>query len=395
VASFLTEFELAPRGGLASLSRLHPEVTWDVRPLGFRWFLRGSGPRSAITSFRDRAKHDPSFVSAEGDSETEVVLAYAPKPGETALLRHIAEKGGFILPPMLVKDGMLRVRYVTSRAAQVWDGKGSLLRGRLVSRRRMTVERLHDELEQQFAGAPTLTGRQAEVLLEAVRSGYYEVPRRSTVMDIARRLSLARSTTEEHLRIAESAIVRSAAPLAASSQEDRATDTEAVEHFVRYSSELSLYVDLALRAGQVTKVRFRRSAPAVGADRHHPYLDRILAHIRTGKADLDAIPVRLDVGKFEKKVLEEIRRIPPGETRTYAEIARRVGHPGAVRAVGNACAHNPVIVVIPCHRVIPSRGGIGQYSAEGGPETKRRLLLQEGAILEGRGRELRRGSTRP
>ncbi len=395
MSSFLTEFEVAPRGGLASLSKRHPDLTWDVRPLGFRWFLRGSGPRSAIADFRNRAKHDRSFVWAAGESETEIVLAYSPKAGETTLLRNIAEQGGFILPPMLVKDGTLRIRYVTSRAAEVRGGNGSLLRGRLVSRRRMTVQRLHDELEQQFAGAPTLTGRQAEVLLEAVRSGYYEVPRRSTVMDIARRLSLGRSTAEEHLRIAESAIVRSAAPLAASSQDERAAATEPVEHFVRYSSELSLNVALALRGGQVTEVRFRRSAPAAGVDRDHPYLDRILAHIRTGRTNLDSIPVQLDLRKFEKKVLEEIRRIPPGETRTYAEIARRIGHPSAVRAVGNACAHNPVIVVIPCHRVIPSRGGIGQYSGEGGPETKRRLLRQEGAIPEGQEKALRRGSTRP
>jgi O-6-methylguanine DNA methyltransferase len=382
--SFVTEFDLAPNRGVASLSKRYPQLTWDVRPFGFRWMLRCSGPPGAIADFREGVKQDQSFVWVGRSSDEEAVLAYAPKVEETAILRRIAEKGGFILPPMTVKDGLLRVRLVTSCEATLFDRDGPVAQGRLVSRRRLTAERLEEELERQFPGAPALTGRQAEVLLEAVRAGYYEVPRRSTVEDIARRLSLGRSTTEEHLRIAESTVVRSAAPTVALSHEQSvgAPAGEPVEHFVRYSSELQLYVDLALRAGQVTAVRFRRSVSPTEVERDHPYLHRILAHIRTGRTDLDRIPVELRVGRFEKQVLEEIRRIPIGETRTYAEIASRVGRPRAVRAVGNACAHNPAIVVIPCHRVVPSHGGIGQYSGEGGSETKRRLLRTEGAIRD-------------
>lgn len=378
------EFDIAPKGGIASLSRRHPDLTWDVRPFGFRWMLRCSGPATALAGLRDAVKQDPSVVWVGRRSDEVAVLAYAPKVGETAFLRQVAEKGGFILPPVTVKDGTVRVRFISHQEEPFRNGKPQLPQGYLVSRRRLTAGRLQAELDRQFTGSPGLTGRQAEVLLEAVRAGYYEVPRRSTVMDIARRLSLGRSTTEEHLRIAESIVVRLAAPLIAVSQEkpDARPGTEPVEHFVRYSSELQLYVDLALRAGQVTGVRFRRSVPGVAAERSHPYLTQILAHIRTGKTGLDNIPVDLDVGRFEKQVLEEIRRIPTGQTRTYAEIARRVGHPQAVRAVGNACAHNPAIVVIPCHRVIPSHGGIGQYSGEGGPNTKRLLLLKEGAIRE-------------
>jgi methylated-DNA-[protein]-cysteine S-methyltransferase len=61
---------------------------------------------------------------------------------------------------------------------------------------------------------------------------------------------------------------------------------------------------------------------------------------------------------------------------TYGALAARVGHPGAARAVGSACATNPVPIVVPCHRVVPGSGGVGSYG--GGPERKRRLLAHEG-----------------
>jgi O-6-methylguanine DNA methyltransferase len=384
MASFLTEFEFAPKGGIASLSRRYPDVTWDVRPFGFRWMLRCGGPAASLSRLRDLVKADSSFVWVGRNSDSAAAFAYAPRVPEASLLRQIAEKGGFVLPPITMKDGMLRVRFITDRRPISSTGAGGGAIGRLVSLRRLTAQRLEQELERQTTASPTLTVRQAEVLLEAVRVGYYEVPRRSTVKDIARHLLLGRSTAEEHLRIAESTIVRSAAPLVALSREAPVDgqESEPVEHFVRFSSELQLYVDLALRAGRVTGVRFLRAVPPSVEERGHPYLTRILAHIRTGKTELGDIPVELEVGPFENEVLEEIRRIPSGKTRTYAEIARRIGNPRAVRAVGNACAHNPAIVVIPCHRVVPSHGGIGQYSGEGGPETKRRLLQKEGAVGE-------------
>lgn len=82
---------------------------------------------------------------------------------------------------------------------------------------------------------------------------------------------------------------------------------------------------------------------------------------------------------FERAVLEEVARIPRGEVRTYAEVARAVGRPRAARAVGNALAKNPVPFLIPCHRVVRAGGDIGHYSG-GGSEVKRRLLAAEGAL---------------
>jgi O-6-methylguanine DNA methyltransferase len=84
---------------------------------------------------------------------------------------------------------------------------------------------------------------------------------------------------------------------------------------------------------------------------------------------------------FQKKVWQVLMSIPWGRTLSYGEVARRVGHPGAARAVGSACGANPVPVFVPCHRVLPSHGGLGGFS--GGLDWKRRLLAIEGVPLQG------------
>lgn len=83
---------------------------------------------------------------------------------------------------------------------------------------------------------------------------------------------------------------------------------------------------------------------------------------------------------FEREVLETLIRIPRGEVRPYAWVAQQVGRPRAVRAVGNAVAKNPLAPVIPCHRVVPTAGGVGKYAL--GSAMKRDLLQKEGVKLE-------------
>ena len=373
------EWELHLPRGLSAFSRQHPDLICDVRPLGFRWSVFCSGPAASVSRVARSGPWDPSMVWLDRGSETCARFSYSPHPAEIGLLRRVAALGGFILPPLTGRAGLLRVRFLSvgKPAAKLAARDGE---ARLVARRRLTPTGLKRELDRIATGPPRLTPRQTEVLLAAVRGGYYEVPRRSTVEDIARSLHLGRSTAEEHLRSAESHVVRSAATLIERSRagvSPTGEDAPAV-HVARYSSELELYVDLVLRGETVTSLRLLRRAPP-GARRDHPHLARILAHLRSGREDLLDIPVDPAVGPFEREVLEELRHIPPGETRTYAEIARRIGRPGAVRAVGNACAHNPIPVLIPCHRVVPAHGGIGNYSAAGGPETKQRLLRREGA----------------
>lgn len=88
------------------------------------------------------------------------------------------------------------------------------------------------------------------------------------------------------------------------------------------------------------------------------------------------------VGPFQRKVLEQLRQIPRGQVRTYREVAQAIGQPGATRAVGSACARNPVPLIVPCHRVVRADGGLGGYSLRGGTALKRRLLSQEGVNVE-------------
>jgi AraC family transcriptional regulator of adaptative response/methylated-DNA-[protein]-cysteine methyltransferase len=88
------------------------------------------------------------------------------------------------------------------------------------------------------------------------------------------------------------------------------------------------------------------------------------------------LPIDVAGTAFQEAVWRELRRIPAGETRSYAEIAAAIGHPNAVRAVGSANGDNHVCVLIPCHRVIRSDGSLGGYG--GGIERKKKLLAAEG-----------------
>jgi O-6-methylguanine DNA methyltransferase len=104
-------------------------------------------------------------------------------------------------------------------------------------------------------------------------------------------------------------------------------------------------------------------------------LKRILA----GRAPGTFPPLDLTGTDFQKSVWNALRKIPAGRTKSYGEIARAIGRPKAVRAVGGACGANPVPVLIPCHRVLAADGKIGGFS--GGLDRKRDLLAREGVKI--------------
>ena len=91
-----------------------------------------------------------------------------------------------------------------------------------------------------------------------------------------------------------------------------------------------------------------------------------------------SVPITIHGTEFQVSVLEATRKIPYGKTWTYKQVAEAIGHPNAERAVGNTLHNNPLQVIIPCHRVVTSRGKIGGYAL--GTDLKRRLLCMEGAI---------------
>ena len=106
------------------------------------------------------------------------------------------------------------------------------------------------------------------------------------------------------------------------------------------------------------------------------WVDALLRHLSGHQPTLE-LPLDVQSTAFQRRVWEELRRIPYGATKSYSEVARILGEPRAARAVARACATNPVAVVIPCHRVVREDGGLGGY--RWGLERKRALLGRESA----------------
>ena len=104
------------------------------------------------------------------------------------------------------------------------------------------------------------------------------------------------------------------------------------------------------------------------------WVRQIVKHLEGREPHLE-LPTDVRATAFQWQVWQELRRIPRGETRSYAEVARAIGRPRAVRAVARACAMNPVALVVPCHRVVPAAGGTGGY--RWGASRKARLLERE------------------
>ena len=107
----------------------------------------------------------------------------------------------------------------------------------------------------------------------------------------------------------------------------------------------------------------------------HGWVTSILAYLDGREPDLD-LPLDIRATAFQRRVWQELQRIPFGKTRSYAEVARRIGKPTATRAVARACGTNPVALVIPCHRVVRENGDLGGY--RWGLDRKKALLEKEG-----------------
>ncbi|MEO0063458.1 MAG: hypothetical protein RLZZ08_2018, partial [Pseudomonadota bacterium] len=120
--------------------------------------------------------------------------------------------------------------------------------------------------------------------------------------------------------------------------------------------------------------RFPQADLAEGGADFAILLQQVVDAVENGAAATD-IPIDVAGTAFQQKVWDELRRIPAGETRSYAQIAAAVGNPGAVRAAGSANGANNVAVLIPCHRVVRSDGSLGGYAY--GLEIKRALLERE------------------
>jgi O-6-methylguanine DNA methyltransferase len=108
-------------------------------------------------------------------------------------------------------------------------------------------------------------------------------------------------------------------------------------------------------------------------------VEKQLEQYFASKSDTFTISVEIWGTPFQMAVWEQIAKIPYGKTKTYSEIAKAIKKPKAVRAVGTACGANPVPLLVPCHRVLPTSGGLGNYA--GGKDKKEFLLKLEKAVL--------------
>jgi methylated-DNA-[protein]-cysteine S-methyltransferase len=153
---------------------------------------------------------------------------------------------------------------------------------------------------------------------------------------------------------------------------------------IAWSGQGVVGVQLPERREQETRSRLSKRFP--GASEAPPTaevqraLAGIVALLRGEKSDLSAVALDMNgVPPFHQRVYEVAREIPAGATRSYGEIAKRLGSLGSARAVGQALGRNPFALVVPCHRVLASDGRLGGFSANGGVATKLRLLSIEGA----------------
>jgi AraC family transcriptional regulator of adaptative response/methylated-DNA-[protein]-cysteine methyltransferase len=124
---------------------------------------------------------------------------------------------------------------------------------------------------------------------------------------------------------------------------------------------------------------YPRAEIAPSADSFQRWVKEIVQRIE-GKQPRLELPLDLQATAFQRRVWQELQRIPRGRTRTYSQVARSLGRPKAVRAVARACATNPVSIVVPCHRVIREDGTLAGY--RWGLSRKEQLLAQERAAVK-------------
>jgi AraC family transcriptional regulator of adaptative response/methylated-DNA-[protein]-cysteine methyltransferase len=125
------------------------------------------------------------------------------------------------------------------------------------------------------------------------------------------------------------------------------------------------------------ELRFPRAVLVDGSRETEARLKQVLKHIAKPKSELD-LPLDIRGTDFQRRVWQAIRKVPAGQTTTYTEVAKKVGAPRAMRAVGNTCSKNNLALAIPCHRVLRSDGSPRQ-GFHWGTTRQAELLRREGA----------------
>jgi DNA-binding transcriptional ArsR family regulator len=243
----LFDFEITPSGRFQRLSARFPMVRWTVRPFGDRWLVNAEGPQDDLEAISAAGQSGLRLTHAAPES---MRFLYRPNKVEDRLVADLLRGGVAIVPPLHWFAGRLTVRLTSFRTTLPVEWSASHREARLVRKQRTEPMALLKQSFRLGEGIPAPTRRQSLILLEAVKMGYYDTPRRSKVRDIARAFGIARSTAEEHLRAAESAMVRSIVPfVAARNRFGMSADTRSpdlLERFARYGAELDILTRYAL-----------------------------------------------------------------------------------------------------------------------------------------------------
>jgi O-6-methylguanine DNA methyltransferase len=152
--------------------------------------------------------------------------------------------------------------------------------------------------------------------------------------------------------------------------------TPAGKFIARYSEQGLAELDFPNTKASVAPKRGEGGAASAKIRTWHRITKAALKNVLAGRTPKKFPPLDLAGTEFQKSVWNALRKISSGQTKSYGEIARVIGKPKAVRAVGGACGANPVPVLVPCHRVLAADGKIGGFS--GGLAWKRALLAREG-----------------
>lgn len=144
--------------------------------------------------------------------------------------------------------------------------------------------------------------------------------------------------------------------------------------FAHHSTPVGTLTSVCSPAGLV-RVGFSQLLIDEASPGDHADVDKQLLEYFAGRRTAFELPLVLPTGGFRAAAQRALLRIPYGQTATYTQLAAAAGNPQAARAAGTSCAANPLPIVVPCHRVVPSGGGVGRYA--GGAEAKRFLLELE------------------
>ena len=322
-------------GPIAELTRDRADLSVEGTPVGGLLLLRCSGERRAIDEAEEILA--TAFITRHTAKEQDVLtLVVETPPSEARLLERIKVADVLLLPPLLWREGRIHARVLVFGELHAPLLSELLPQATLDSKAVLRGGEVERELLASGLLLPSLTRRQGHAILAALESGYYDAPRKVTTADVAQRMSIARSTFEEHLKAAESQLVRALAPvvrmrLLESEQGSEAAGAEALRLYARFSEDLGLYVHLTVRGDRVAGVTLAPKPPREPHGENHPYLARIVEHLATGRDDLKDIPLDLRVTPFEREVLDLLRTVPPGEAITYGDLARRLGKPNASR----------------------------------------------------------------